>query len=273
MTKLTDIIKGRKSVRTYDRTGIREEDLERIRTYASEIRNPFDIPVRFVFLDAQEKGLSSPVLAGETMYVAGIVPKQPFADVAFGYSFEQLVLYAWSMGIGTVWIAGTMNREIFEQAAGLQNGEMMPCISPLGYPAQKRSLREVMMRRGISADSRKPVEELFFNGTFDTPLASADSEMISDLAELVRWAPSAVNKQPWRIVVQEGKFHFYEKKDKGYVKDNTGDLQKIDVGISLCHMVMGLEELGKHPEVIVKDPSIPVPDGTEYIATVRIGVS
>lgn len=28
-----------------------------------------------------------------------------------GYSFEKLVLFAWSLGIGTVWIGGTMKRE------------------------------------------------------------------------------------------------------------------------------------------------------------------
>ena len=87
---------------------------------------------------------------------------------------------------------------------------------------------------------------------------------------MVRWAPSAVNKQPWRIIVTEHGFHFYEKRDKGYVSDKTGDLQKIDVGIALCHFMMGLEEQGKAPEAAVSDPGLPVPDGTEYIATVRI---
>ena len=64
-------------------------------------------------------------------------------------------------------------------------------------------------------------------------------------------------------------YHFYEKKDKGYVSKATGDLQKIDVGIALCHFVMGLEEQGKEPEVVVTDPGIVVPDGIEYIATVQ----
>ena len=48
------------------------------------------------------------MLSGEKLYVAGIVDKVPYSDVAFGYSMEQLVLYAWSLGIGTVWIGGTV---------------------------------------------------------------------------------------------------------------------------------------------------------------------
>ena len=58
--------------------------------------------------------------------------------------------------------------------------------------------------------------------------------------------------------------------DKGYVGDATGDLQKIDVGIALCHFLMGLEEQGKEPEVVVSNPGIGIPDGVEYIASVIV---
>lgn len=269
MAVLKEIIKGRRSVRTFDGSQISREDREKLLAFSSSISNPFDIPVEFVLLDAEDYGLSSPVITGEKLYVAAKVRKVPYADVAFGYSFERLVLYAWSLGIGTTWIGGTMKRELFEKAAGLKDGEMMPCVSPLGYPAKKKSVRETMMRKGVGADVRMPAEKLFFDGNPDTPLAGAKKESIADLIELVRWAPSAVNKQPWRIIIADGLYHFYEKKDKGYVNDATGDLQKIDVGIVLCHFVMGLEEQGVQPVVMTADPGILIPDGMEYIATVQ----
>ena len=86
---------------------------------------------------------------------------------------------------------------------------------------------------------------------------------------MVRWAPSAVNKQSWRIIVSDHDFHFYEKRSKGYFSEQTGDLQKIDVGIALCHFVMGIEEMGEIPDLIISDPGLSVPDGAEYIASVR----
>ena len=116
--------------------------------------------------------MSSPVLSGESLYVAGKVDRVPCADLAFGFAFEKLVLYAWSLGIGTTWIGGTMKREVFERAAGLAQGEMMPCVSPLGYPAERRSLRETMMRKGVGADSRLPAEKIFFDGAWDAGLPS-----------------------------------------------------------------------------------------------------
>ncbi len=267
MTELLKIIQGRKSVRTFDGNPLRMEDREQLEQYIRSITNPFGVPVRFVLLDAKEHGLSSPVLSGETLYVAGKVDKVPYADVSFGYAFEKLVLFAWTLGIGTTWIGGTMKRELFERAAGLAEGEMMPCVSPLGYPSKKRSIREVMMRKGVGADSRMSADKLFFDKVWDVSLPPAKQEAIADLIEMVRWAPSAVNKQPWRIVVSDRGFHFYEKRDKGYFSEKTGDLQKIDVGIALCHFVMGLKEHGNSPEVVIADPGIAAPDGVEYIAT------
>ena len=164
MTELLRTIRERKSVRTFDGEPVSAEDREKIEQYIRTIENPFGVPVRFVLLDAGAHGLSSPVLSRESLYIAGIVSKVPHAEEAFGFSFEKLVLYARSLGIGTTWIGGTMNREAFERAAGLAEGEMMPCVSPLGYPAKRRSLKETMMRKGVGADSRLPVEKIFFDG-------------------------------------------------------------------------------------------------------------
>ena len=146
---LLDTIKARRSVRTFDGRKLTGEDMKRIQECIDDLSNPYDIPVSFVMMDAEKNNLSSPVLNGEKLYIAGKVPKVPHAEEAFGYAFERLVIYAWTLGIGTTWIGGTMKREVFETAAGLAEGERMPCMSPLGYPAKKMSLRETMMRKGV----------------------------------------------------------------------------------------------------------------------------
>lgn len=268
MTEFYDVVMGRKSVRTFDGRKLTAEDLNKLEACASECSNPFGIQVDFVFMDAEEHSLSSPVLAGEKMYVAGLVDKVPYSDVAFGYSLEKLVLYAWTLGIGTTWIGGTMKRDHFEKEAGLTAGRRMPCISPLGYPAAKRALKETLMRKGVKADERKPLGELFFEGDLSTPLAERGS--VRRVMELVRWAPSAVNKQPWRIIRKDGRYHFYLKHDKGYISDEVGDMQKIDIGIALYHFVRGFEEEGVKVSVKVEDPGIEVTGDMEYIATAEL---
>ena len=105
-----------------------------------------------------------------------------------------------------------------------------------------------------------------FDGSFYKPLTEESAGEFFQVFEMIRWAPSAVNKQPWRVVMNGNEFHFYEKNTRGYVNDGW-DLQKIDMGIALCHLVCGAEEKGMKYHLEIKDPGLSVPENTEYIAT------
>ena len=70
---------------------------------------------------------------------------------------------------------------------------------------------------------------------------------ISGLSEAVRLAPSASNKQPWRVVYKsENKsFDFYLDEDFTYnnrFKDVK--IQNVDLGIAMCHFESVSNELG-----------------------------
>ena len=264
-----DDVKSRRSVRTFDGLGITDKLLDDLKAYADTIENPYGIPVTFDFLDAKENDLSSPVLKGEELYVTAKAKKGENVDVAYGYSFESLLMYAVNKGLGTVWIGGTMPRDKFEKACGLKEDEIMPCVSPIGFAAEKMGVKEVLMRKGVKADSRYDFTELFFKNDFNTPLTENEaSEMgIYSALEAVRLAPSAVNKQPWRVVVKDNAVHFYEKKDRGY-DNGTYDLQKVDLGIAINHFDFEYRDNGKTLIFKISDPNIVLPgDNYEYIAS------
>ena len=265
--ELLDVIKSRRSVRTFDGNGLAAEEIAALQEFADCTENPYGQSAVFQIFSAEEHGLSSPVIAGTDLYLTGKIQKQLHAEEAFGYSMEEVVLFAQANGIGTTWIAGTMNRGAFEKACGLTDGEVMPCVSPLGHPAKKMSIKESLMRKGVKADSRLPFEQLFFEGFFDTPLHKAAAGDLADALEAVRWAPSAVNKQPWRLVVCEDRVHFFEKKDKGY-DNGDWDLQKVDLGIALCHFLRMTKAAGLSPAFASEDPGIACPPSTCYVATV-----
>lgn len=254
----------RKSVRTFDGRALSEDDLNDLRKFAKNVENPYGIPVEFVFLDAEGHGLSSKVIAGERLYVAGKVVKQPHCEEAFGYSFERFVLHAWERGVGTTWIGGTLDRELFERAAKTLPEERMYIASPLGYPAETRSEVDEKLRAGVNGDERKPEGELFFDGDFGTPLDMASCGL-ADALQAVRWAPSAANNQPCRVVRAGGAFHFYVEHKPGYGGEPYGDVQKIDLGIALCHFVTATGGA-----VSLTDPGVGAPEGVEYIATVTV---
>lgn len=258
--ELIDIIKTRKSVRTFDGRSLSSDDMAKLAAFAENTANPYGISVDFVFLDMKKHRLSSPVISGETEYIALKVPKIPHCEEALGFSFEKFVLYAWSLGIGTTWIGGTMNRKLFEKAADIKEGEIMPIVSPLGYPSKTPSWIDRQLRKHVHANDRLPTDVLFFENDFSTPIKN-----MSDCLEAVRFAPSAVNNQPWRVVKDGNRYHFYEKHMKSYNPNAPWDIQKIDMGIALYHFI---SIAGGTLEIT--DPMIKTGSDTEYIATVTV---
>ena len=266
MKNVTELIRARRSVRTFDGRMLDAETQQRLMALAQEIENPYGIPVAFRYLNAVEHGLSVPVVSGCDLYIGGKITTLPHASVAFGYSFERFVLLAKSLGLGTVWLGGTMNRAAFEAAMELGEDEIMPCASPVGYTAEKMSLRESMMRKAVKADARLPFESLFYRGDFSTPLTASDAGALALPLEMVRLAPSAVNKQPWRVIVKGDSVHFYLKRSKGFGHEGKLDMQMIDMGIALCHFDLTAQERGLDPKFWSEDPNIPNAEG-EYIAS------
>ena len=270
MGKYKMLIEDRRSVRTFDGRGLSAEELEQLMAFAKSADNPYGIELEYHFLNAAEHGLKSPVIAGTDVFVAVKLKRMPHHEEAMGYAFEKFVLDACSIGIGTTWIAGTMNREALEKAIDLQDDEIMPCISPLGHAAGKMSLKEKAMRKGVGADRRQKFEELFFENDFDTPLKEENAGAFYIPLQMVRLGPSAVNKQPWRILIDGERVHFYVKHGRGGVSKSVGDMQKIDLGIALCHFELTAAEEGLDVTFEIEDPCIAMPPELEYIATYKV---
>lgn len=245
---MIEAIKARRSVRTYSDRTLDDKVKAQLMDFAETIENPLGIPVEFRMLDGKEHGLKCPVVTGTDLYVGGKVRKGPDANLAFGYSFEAFILYAQSLGLGTVWLGGTMNRGAFESAMELGPDEMMPCATPVGYGAETMSIREKMMRAGIKADQRKLFGELFFHENFDTPLTKEKAGQLLQPLEMVRLAPSAVNRQPWRVILRDNYVHFFLKRDVGAGRDDKLDMQMVDMGIALCHFHLAAKECGINAE-------------------------
>lgn len=265
MQNIDALVRGRRSVRTYEERPVSRQELDELCAFLAEVHNPYGLPVEFRLLDGTKRKLSCPVVVGTDLFVGAKIKRAPCFNEAVGYSFELLVLYAQSLGLGTVWVGGTMDRAAFEMAMELDEDEVMPCMSPLGYPAGKMSLRETMMRKGVKADERMAFGELFFDGSFAFPLTREKAGKLGHPLEMVRLGPSAVNRQPWRIVLADHAAHFYLKRAKGF-GGGTIDMQKIDMGIALCHFDLAAREAGFTPRFVQSDPGLAA-EGLEYIAT------
>ena len=266
---LLELVKARRSVRTFSGDSLTKEDREALFAYAQSDAtqdNPCGQKVTWKLLE----GFSSPVIVGTDLFLAGKMPQAPDAELAFGFVMEKVVLKAQAMGIGTTWIAGTMDRPAFEKAVELSEGEVMPCVTPLGYPAKNMSLRETMMRKGVKAETRMGFGEIFFDGDFAHALTPDKAGILTDAFEAVRFSPSAVNKQPWRLVLDRDTVHFYEVHSRGYVSESGWDVQKIDIGIAMLHLDCALKELGKSVTWF-KAAQVPqAGENTDYIISLKV---
>jgi hypothetical protein len=89
--------------------------------------------------------------------------------------------------------------------------------------------------------------------------------------------PSATNKQPWRIMHRGGDWHFYLVRTRRYGKGSPvfrilriADLQRIDLGIAMCHFELVARDAGLSGRWVVEDPGLAVPGpAIDYTATWR----
>lgn len=248
---ITDIIMSRHSVRTYIPEKLSSDLKLKLTDYAGNINGPFNPKVRLELIDdARVSRLEAGkigtygIIKGASSYIAGVVENGDKSLEQLGYCLEKLVLYATSLGLGTCWLGGTFKRNQFSRIVNLKENEILPIVTPVGYEANKKSIVESIMRRAAGSDNRKTWNEIFFNRNFEVSLDRKSAGDYELAFEMVRLAPSASNKQPWRIVKQDNYCHFYMLSEKNYSKALGFNIQKIDMGIAMCHFEMTLLEAG-----------------------------
>lgn len=251
---LTELVRERSAWRTYYRIPIEEETKARLVEYISSLsEGPFGASMRIHLVDMPDSPSwktrilgTYGMISGGTDFLVGAVKKSEKDLEDYGYVFEKAILFATGLGLGTCWMGGTFSRSRFAEKIGQREGEVIPAISPVGYKKPKRGISDAITHRFARSSSRKPWGDLFFQGNFGTPITESIADKYSTPLEMVRLAPSANNGQPWRIVKadQRNIFHFYLQRKRAYDKLPTADLQRIDMGIAMCHFELAATELG-----------------------------
>lgn len=271
---VTEIIKSRKSVRTYESSHLEGAIKSDLNNYIKSLKGPFSGKVRFKLVDSSAalnnniKLGTYGIIKGATSFAASAAFNGDMNLEELGYELESFVLYATSLGLGTCWLGGTFKKGEFAKALELKEEEILPIVTPVGYPAKNERIVGSLMRAVAGSKNRKFWEELFFEGSFDKKLSKNDAGDYAEALEMVRLAPSASNKQPWRIVKDDNKLHFYIQHTKGYSSALGFDMQRIDIGIAMCHLDFTLREGGIEGNFKKINPNIKLlNDLTEYVVT------
>lgn len=258
-----DIIQAmteRRSVRTYVPEGLSPEMISELQKAVDESYSPFGGNVTIRLRKFDIKGDYKPstygVIKGASDYfLMGIGAGEESALTA-GFRFEQVVLKAWQLGLGTCWIAGTFKGSQFDRNEQWPDGESLKIICPVGMPEKLRTMEKIM-RFAVGSKNRKPFGELFFEEDFTKPL-SPDNRFAEAL-QMLRLAPSSTNSQPWRALVDGNKVLFYYKP--------KSPASVLDTGIGICHFVE-TEKFRGFDGVFEKQNDAPqAPDDWKYLVT------
>ncbi len=210
------------------------------------------------------------MIRGAPLYILGAVKDVKGSQIDLGYCLEKIILEATAMGLGTCWLGGTFRRSSFARQMELAEDELLPAITPVGYPAESAAIQDRIVRAGARSTRRKPWSQLFFSVDEKTPLTEDAAGAYRNALEAVRLAPSAKNRQPWRIVRdREGSYRLYLKEDQFYNRIlGKIKMQHLDMGIAMSHFELAAREQGINGRWDPSAPAVNIP-GLEHIALWR----
>lgn len=261
---IIDIIKARKSVRSYNGEPLSPEMTKELNEIIQASKDPFggNVTIRLKTFDLKEgfKPSTYGFIKGATDFFLMSLDGDEASALSGGYRFEEVVLKAWELGLGTCWIAGTFKGSDFNRDEAWPDGEELKIVCPVGV-AEKPRMFEKIGRKVMGSDNRKPFNKLFFTDDFKQPL-SPDSHF-GEALEMLRLAPSDTNSQPWRALVDGDIVHFYYK--------YRNQISILDCGIGMCHFYLTEEYLGRKGSFFKAESVATPPEDWRYIYSFREG--
>jgi nitroreductase len=239
---LAEAIQRRTSIRSYTGAPLAEEHLSVLKDMAQTAPRLTNTPVRFVFVE--DEGRIDRILVGllgrygkiknPPALVAGIAGPGSYVEESLGFTMQHLILEATRHSIGTCWVSGMFKRKDAAEAAHLAPGEQVLAVSPLGYAAGSGGGE--LLKSLVGSKKRKSLEDIVYVDRWlgKSPTYLAVDVQLKRIAEAMRWAPSAVNRQPWRLILTE----------TAAVLASVSRDSGLDNGIAMAHWTIAAHEEG-----------------------------
>ena len=219
---LYDMIFKRKSFHLFRNIGdekISDDELKDIEEYFSKLKPLVDdIKVKIKIV---KEGITC--RRGQEYCILFYSEKKENYLQNIGYLGEQLDLYLVSKNIGTLWFG---IGKVEEKTVDGLDYVIMIAISKVD--------QEDKFRKDMFKSKRKELEEIW------------DGNHYLNVADIVRFTPSACNTQPWLVEAAEDELKVYRYKKEGkrgiMPKDKVIFYNQIDIGIFLCFLELCLNK-------------------------------
>lgn len=182
-------------------------------------------------------------------YVACVIePSYPYTYQRAGYYAQQVVMLAVSLGLGTCFVGGTFNAEV--TSAQLRAGEKIPFLIALGYEDNSVETMIAKISKKMLHLSRKKVLDFIETDINKESIVKGNSQLYVAL-QAVECAPSAMNRQPVKIMYRNGEIKATAK--------SSSNSDMIDLGIAMYNFQavwQGFWEWG--------NPALFIPDNEDF---------
>ncbi len=170
------------------------------------------------------------------------------------------MLFLETLGLGTCYLNSGFKRETVKLQTPLKDGEVMILSSPIGFEGGKKSLKAKGCDKFLKRNIRRNEDETFFAGFDRSPIQDKETR---DKLKYLTWAPSGLNVQPWRVIFDNDKAHFYIDKKQAAKLRMGFEIHYLDIGIVVAHYAAAFGKNSFVTENEIKDY-----DDMEYVITV-----
>jgi len=244
------LISNRKSVRDYKKTALKDEHIKELKAYANKSKKLIsDIEVEIlimgneVFENLNGKAGYKGFMLDAPNYAILLSEKKDNYIKNAGYIGEEIVLKALDMQIGSCWV--TFNdSDLVKSNLGINSDKEVVAIIALGYDDNKTKIINIptiganesktkIEKVADNVSERLGVEDIVYLNKWGCSATADDLEnrALLDAFHYARLAPSTLNRQPWRFILDDGMVVLAVRND-----DHTGTYEEeIDAGIVMLY--------------------------------------
>lgn len=240
---------ARKSIRQYEQIELTNEQKEQILATAEQAFALTDSKMKLYVLgkNQAQEGMSGIIgdygkLISAQCFLAMTATECPNYLLDSGFRFEQVILEATKLGLGTCWVGGFVKESALQTILDIPKEERIIALTPIGQPS-KPSITSILARKAMGSSKRLPLNAIFSWKEAGKPLPQLimGNPNIVRLLEAIRLAPSWANKQPAKYILSESGLEIYKTSEQ--LKDGK-DYHLVDCGISMAHAHLAAQEIG-----------------------------
>jgi nitroreductase len=238
---------ARTSCRRFDSAPLDEETLQTIQQGLSNIESLQNgNRIKFHMLNKPEKSQLAVAQGAYGRFIVSSHLMIPYIEksidslVELGFQSQQAVILLQNLGLGSCYVGAHGRVHKLQHEFAISDNAHLAAVLIYGKPAGSEIYKNLNQsyRSLIGSRKRKAIEEILLE---PIPPGNALSAECNAILEGGRWAPSATNAQPWRLLPIDGEFQLFTNPAAYPIVLNAGSklmYALYDAGIFMANILL-----------------------------------